>query len=94
MALERMGLRPEEAAYVGDSPEDVEMARGAGVFAIGIPGAFPNREALVASRPDFLAESLQGRGGASPRLSRTRPGRRRAVEPAGRPRSRPSGTPC
>ncbi|HEY6548556.1 MAG TPA: HAD family hydrolase [Vicinamibacteria bacterium] len=59
VALERMGLRPEEAAYVGDSPEDMEMARGAEVFAIGIPGAFPNREALVASRPDFLAESLE-----------------------------------
>ena len=59
VALERMGLRPEEAAYVGDSPEDVEMARGAQVFAIGVPGAFPNREALVASRPDFLAESLE-----------------------------------
>jgi phosphoglycolate phosphatase len=59
VALERMGLRPEEAAYVGDSPEDVEMARGAEVFAIGVPGAFPNREALVASRPDFLAPSLE-----------------------------------
>jgi HAD superfamily hydrolase (TIGR01549 family) len=59
VALERMGLRAEEVAYVGDSPEDVEMAQGASVFAIGIPGAFPNREALVASRPDFLAGDLQ-----------------------------------
>ncbi len=57
-ALERMGVRPAEAAYVGDSPEDVEMAQGAGVFAVGVPGAFPNREALAASSPQILAPDL------------------------------------
>ncbi len=34
------------------------MAKAAGVFAVGIPGGFPNREALAASRPDLLARSL------------------------------------
>lgn len=58
-ALDRLGLRPEQVAYVGDSPEDIEMARAAGAFSIGIPGAFPNRDALVASRPDVLAGSLE-----------------------------------
>jgi HAD superfamily hydrolase (TIGR01549 family) len=57
-ALERLGVSPTETAYVGDSPEDVAMARAAGVFAVGIPGGFPNREALAASRPDILAPSL------------------------------------
>jgi HAD superfamily hydrolase (TIGR01549 family) len=59
VALERLSVRPAEAAYVGDSPEDVEMSQAAGVFAIGIPGGFPNRQALTASRPDVLATSLQ-----------------------------------
>ena len=59
VALERMGLGPAEAAYVGDSPEDVEMARGAGVFAVGVPGPFPNRDGLVASSPDLLAPDLR-----------------------------------
>jgi pyrophosphatase PpaX len=59
VALERMGLEPAEVAYVGDSPEDVEMARGAGVFAVGVPGPFPNRDGLVASRPDLLAPDLR-----------------------------------
>jgi phosphoglycolate phosphatase-like HAD superfamily hydrolase len=45
--------------YVGDSPEDVEMARAAGVFAVGIPGAFPNRDALLGSAPDLCAASLE-----------------------------------
>ena len=51
-------IAPGEAAYVGDSPEDVEMARAAGAFSVGVPGGFPNREALEASAPDLLAEDL------------------------------------
>jgi phosphoglycolate phosphatase-like HAD superfamily hydrolase len=58
LALERMRLAPGQAVYIGDSPEDVEMARAAGVRAVGIPGAFPNREALAAARPDVLSPSL------------------------------------
>jgi HAD superfamily hydrolase (TIGR01509 family) len=58
-ALGRLGVPPAATAYVGDSPEDVAMARSAGAFAVGIPGGFPNREALAASRPDVLAPSLQ-----------------------------------
>jgi phosphoglycolate phosphatase len=58
LALERMAVDPGRAAYVGDSPEDVEMARAAGVRAVGVPGGFPNREALLASRPDLLAPDV------------------------------------
>ena len=54
----KLGVAPKEAAYLGDSPEDVTMAKAAGVFAVGIPGGFPNRDALAASEPDLLAESL------------------------------------
>jgi HAD superfamily hydrolase (TIGR01509 family) len=59
LALAHLGVAPGEAAYVGDSPEDVLMARAAGVYAVGIPGGFPNREALAASAPDLLAPSLE-----------------------------------
>jgi HAD superfamily hydrolase (TIGR01509 family) len=57
--LEKLGVGPAEAVYVGDSPEDVAMAKAAGVRAVGIPGGFPNREALAASGPDLLAPSLE-----------------------------------
>jgi HAD superfamily hydrolase (TIGR01509 family) len=57
-ALRDMGISPEESAYVGDSPEDVEMARAAGALPVGIPGGFPNRAALAASEPAVLAPSL------------------------------------
>jgi HAD superfamily hydrolase (TIGR01509 family) len=58
LALDRLGLPPSRAAYVGDSPEDVRMAQAAGVLAVGIPGGFPNREALAASGPAVLANTL------------------------------------
>lgn len=58
MALGHLGLETATVAYVGDSPEDVEMARAAGVFAVGIPGGFPNRDALRASAPDLWAANL------------------------------------
>jgi HAD superfamily hydrolase (TIGR01549 family) len=58
VALARLGLPPGQVAYVGDSPEDIEMARAAGALTLGIPGPFPNREALARARPDILATDL------------------------------------
>jgi pyrophosphatase PpaX len=36
LALERLLARPEDAAYVGDSPFDMQAAKAAGMFAIGV----------------------------------------------------------
>ena len=58
LALERLGVPPGRAVYVGDSPEDVEMARNAGAWSIGVPGGFPNAAALERSRPDLFAATL------------------------------------
>jgi pyrophosphatase PpaX len=58
LGLRRVGVAAAQAAYVGDSPEDVEMARAAGVYAVGVPGGFPNRAVLASSRPDLLAADL------------------------------------
>jgi HAD superfamily hydrolase (TIGR01509 family) len=57
-ALQALEVPPALAVYVGDSPEDVEMARNAGVRCIGIPGGFPNVDALERSKPDLLAATL------------------------------------
>ena len=76
LAIGRLGIPPAEAAYVGDSPEDVEMARAAGVFSVGIAGGFPNRDALARAAPDLSAGSL-GEGVESLlRRARTLSGRR------------------
>jgi phosphoglycolate phosphatase-like HAD superfamily hydrolase len=57
--LDQMGMDAAHAAYVGDSPEDIAMARAANVFAVAVPGGYPNRDALLAARPDALVSSLQ-----------------------------------
>src|SRR5438270_9548659 len=36
LALERLGAVPEQAAYVGDSPFDMQAAKAAGLYAIGV----------------------------------------------------------
>jgi len=56
--LDEHAVEPGDAVYLGDSPEDVQMARAAGVKAVAIPGGFPNHAALEASDWDVFAGSL------------------------------------
>lgn len=58
VALKEIGARPHESLYVGDSPEDIQMARGAGVRAIGVYGPFPTAERIRALEPDALLDSI------------------------------------
>ena len=58
LALKKMCLRPAACVYVGDSPEDLEMARRAGVRAIAVLGRFPTEKNLRAARPDLLLSSI------------------------------------
>ena len=54
-ALERLGVAPDDAAYVGDSPFDVRAAKGAGAFAIAVTwGRIHARARLEAEEPDAI----------------------------------------
>jgi len=59
MALRQMAIQPAECVYVGDTPEDMEMARAAGVRAIAVLGPFPTEKRLRAVRPEFLLDDLR-----------------------------------
>lgn len=61
----RRGLRlsARDVLVLGDTEKDVEAAREVGVRAVGILAGSHHQEALVASRPAFVAESF-----ASPEL--------------------------
>ena len=59
LAMRHMDLRPSEAVYVGDSPEDLQMARSAGVRAVAVLGPFPTERALRAARPEVLLQSIE-----------------------------------
>jgi pyrophosphatase PpaX len=58
MALRHMRLDPAACVYVGDSPQDIQMARRAGVRAIGVIGSFPTEAGLRAEKPEILLSSL------------------------------------
>ena len=58
LALRRMRLEPGVCVYVGDAPQDIEMARRAGVRAIAVMGPFPLHDRLRAARPDALLRSI------------------------------------
>ena len=48
LALERLGASASEAAYVGDSPYDMQAARSGGLYAVGVTwGGIHAREALA-----------------------------------------------
>jgi pyrophosphatase PpaX len=57
-ALERLAATPAEAAYVGDSPFDIEAAKAAGVFSVGVGwGGIHADERLLEEKPDaFVRE--------------------------------------
>lgn len=58
LALRRLRLDPRSCIYVGDAPEDLQMARRAGVRAIAVLGPFPTEARLRAARPDLLLDGL------------------------------------
>jgi HAD superfamily hydrolase (TIGR01509 family) len=59
LALKRMRLRPEHCVYVGDTAEDIEMSRRAGVRAIGVLGPFPTAARIRAAKPEILLDSIR-----------------------------------
>jgi pyrophosphatase PpaX len=57
-ALETLGASAESAAYVGDSPFDVEAAKAAGVLAVAVAwGGIHPRHRLEAEQPDLIVET-------------------------------------
>jgi len=59
MALDRLRLAPELCVYIGDAPEDIEMAHRAGMRAIGVLGGSPVPERLRSASPDALIETIR-----------------------------------
>jgi len=58
IALERLRARPEESAYVGDAPEDIEMGKRARVLTVAVRSNYPSSARLLSSEPDIYLKSL------------------------------------
>ena len=59
LALKRLRFAPQHCVYVGDTAEDIEMARRSGVRAIGVLGPFPTAARLRAAKPEVLLNSVR-----------------------------------
>jgi len=59
LALRRLRAAPDDAVYVGDTPEDMEMAQRAGVRSIGVLGPFPSAKRIRSTRPDLLLDTIR-----------------------------------
>jgi pyrophosphatase PpaX len=58
LALDRLGAQPGDAAYVGDSPFDMQAARAAGMHAVGVTwGGIHGRDALTDA--DVIVDSAE-----------------------------------
>jgi len=60
LALADLGLRgrPGDAAYIGDAPDDMRMARAVGTRAIGIVSTLGTRQDLFAAGADEVSTSV------------------------------------
>jgi pyrophosphatase PpaX len=60
LAAERMHARPDETAYVGDSPFDIRAAKAAGMHAIAVTwGRIHDRERLEREEPDAIVDTAE-----------------------------------
>jgi HAD superfamily hydrolase (TIGR01509 family) len=57
-AMRSLGCSSEATGYVGDSPEDIEMGKRAGLLTVGVLSAYPTSWKLKSQQPDILIESL------------------------------------
>jgi HAD superfamily hydrolase (TIGR01549 family) len=58
LALQRLNRSPEESAYVGDAPEDIQMGRTARVLTVGVHSDYPSSARLLSAGPDIYLESF------------------------------------
>jgi len=54
--LEKLGVRPEEAIFVGDSKIDVQTAKAAGIKSVGVSWGFRGRSELIEAGADAVVE--------------------------------------
>lgn len=59
-ALNRLGVRPEESVFVGDSYVDILAARQAGLRVIAVRGGASSRDSLESYGPDEILDDLTG----------------------------------
>jgi HAD superfamily hydrolase (TIGR01509 family) len=58
IALQQLRVAATQTAYVGDSPEDIQMGKSANVTTVGVLSTYPTSWKLQTSEPDIYLESF------------------------------------
>lgn len=58
LTVEKLAIKHEESVVIGDSVFDLDMARNAGVDAIGVTTGIHTREMLLKSEPTHIVDDL------------------------------------
>lgn len=58
IAMRMLGCSQTEACYVGDTPEDIEMGKRAGMLTVGVRSAYPTSWKLKDQSPNIYIESF------------------------------------
>jgi pyrophosphatase PpaX len=60
LALDRLGAGPEDGAYVGDAPFDIQAAKAAGICSVAVGwGGIHTRERLEQEQPDAFVDTAE-----------------------------------
>jgi HAD superfamily hydrolase (TIGR01509 family) len=57
-AMQLLNCEVNCTCYVGDSPEDIEMGKSAGVMTVGVRSTYPTSWKIASAEPDICLESL------------------------------------
>ncbi len=59
LILEALGIKPEDAIYLGDMSVDIETGRNAGVETVTVAWGFRSREELEEFKPDRIVDRVE-----------------------------------
>ena len=54
----KLGIEPRRTMMIGDSPQDVEAAKGAGMFSVAVYGGFTSRERIDRTEADAFLNDI------------------------------------
>lgn len=54
MVMQQLGVQPEQVLYIGDSGTDMQTAKNAGLYAVGVTWGFRSKEVLLKYGADVL----------------------------------------
>lgn len=57
--LEKNHYQPHDVVIVGDTPEEVKIARALGIHVVSVSGGMCSRARLIAAQPDYLVSSVK-----------------------------------